>query len=99
MPIQRIFEEVEAAKKHIENLSVQGLAAEIREHAELLLLDIRELQERILLGSIPGAKDGRLWAHPSGGCGQPPCGVAPLGNMPDIPSATSRWVERTSGAT
>jgi len=56
MPIQRIFEEVEAAKAHIENLSVQALAAELREHPDLLLLDIRELQERILLGSIPGAK-------------------------------------------
>ncbi|MCY4198298.1 MAG: rhodanese-like domain-containing protein [Gammaproteobacteria bacterium] len=70
MPIQRIFEEVEAAKAHIENLSVQALAAELREHPDLLLLDIRELQERILLGSIPGAKHvprGMLefWADPS----------------------------------
>ncbi len=70
MPIQRIFEEVEAAKARIENLSVPQLAAELSEDSVLLLLDIRELQERLLLGSIPRAKHvprGMLefWADPT----------------------------------
>ena len=70
MPIQRIFEQVEQAKQAICNLSVEALLDEMRETPELLLLDIRELQERILLGTIPGAKHvprGMLefWADPT----------------------------------
>ncbi len=69
MPIRSIFQDVEAAKGRITNLSVEELQEEMQEDPELLLLDIRELQERLLLGSIPGSKHvprGMLefWADP-----------------------------------
>ena len=69
MPIRSIFKEVEAAKTRIENLSVNDLLQELETNPELLLVDLRELQERLLLGTIPGAKHvprGMLefWADP-----------------------------------
>ena len=69
MPIRNIFEQVSVAKGQIVNLSVEELLRELKENSELLLLDIRELQERLLLGSIPGSKHvprGMLefWADP-----------------------------------
>ena len=70
MAIQRIFEQVEAAKRKIANLSTEALKTEMQDNPDLLLVDIRELQERILLGTIPGARHvprGMLefWADPS----------------------------------
>ena len=70
MAIQRIFEQVEAAKGKIANLSTEALKTEMQDNPDLLLVDIRELQERILLGTIPGARHvprGMLefWADPS----------------------------------
>ncbi len=70
MPIKNIFEAVNAEKAHIENLSVDQLKAELAANPDLLLLDIRELQERVDLGTIPGAKHvprGMLefWADPA----------------------------------
>lgn len=69
MPIRSIFKEVESAKAQVENLSVEELVREIRHVPELLLVDLRELQERLLLGTIPGARHvprGMLefWADP-----------------------------------
>ena len=69
MAIRPIFEAVEAAKQKIENLSVEQFRKEAESNPELLLLDIRELQERVDLGTIPGAKHvprGMLefWAAP-----------------------------------
>ena len=69
MAIKNIFKEVEAAKAQIENLSVQDLKSELAAHPDLLLLDIREIQERVDLGSIPGSTHvprGMLefWADP-----------------------------------
>ena len=69
MPLRSIFQAVERARSRIENLSVDALAAELEKDPDLLLLDIRELQERVDLGTIPGAKHvprGMLefWADP-----------------------------------
>ncbi len=70
LPIKSIFERVDAEKATIENLSVPDLKSEMAGDGDLLLLDIRELQERIDLGTIPGAKHvprGMLefWADPA----------------------------------
>ncbi len=69
MAIEGIFEIVEAVKKDIENLSVDDLKAELGA-PNLLLADIREIQERVDLGTIPGSKHvprGMLefWADPA----------------------------------
>jgi rhodanese-related sulfurtransferase len=70
MPIKNIFESVNAAKANIENLSVEQLNSEMADNPDLLVLDIRELQERVDLGTIPGSKHvprGMLefWADPA----------------------------------
>ena len=69
MPIRNVFEDVEQAKAKITNLSVEDLQGEMRENADLLVVDLRELQERLMLGTIPGSKHvprGMLefWADP-----------------------------------
>ena len=71
MPIKSIFAEVAQKKKEIENLSVEDLIAEQADNPDLLLLDIREIQERVDLGTIPGAKHAprgmlEFWADPEG---------------------------------
>jgi len=70
VPIKSIFERVNAEKANIENLSVRDLKSEMAENDDLLLLDIRELQERVDLGTIPSSKHvprGMLefWADPA----------------------------------
>ena len=55
MAIQNIFEETERLKANIENLSVAELKKEMADNNNLLLLDIREIQEQVDLGTIPGA--------------------------------------------
>ncbi len=70
MAIKPIFAAVEEAKQHIENLSLEQLLEEMRKDDDLLIVDIRELQERVDLGTIPGSKHvprGMLefWADPS----------------------------------
>jgi len=55
MTITDIFKQVEEEKKNIQNLSVEDLKKEIDENPDLLLLDIREIQELVDLGTIPGA--------------------------------------------
>lgn len=69
MAIKEIFAQVAEAKRRIENLTVPELKAELERDPELLLVDIRELQERVDLGTLPGAKHvprGMLefWADP-----------------------------------
>lgn len=69
MAIKPIFEAVDAAKQRIENLSVERLAQELGQGGDLLLVDIREIQERVDLGTIPGAKHAprgmlEFWADP-----------------------------------
>ena len=70
MPIVNIFELAEKEKADIENLSVDQLKAEMADNKDLLLIDIREIQETIDLGTIPGAihcARGMLefWASPA----------------------------------
>ena len=55
MPIKDIFKQVDDDKRDIENLSVDALKQEMESNENLLLLDIREIQERVDLGTIPGA--------------------------------------------
>lgn len=70
MAIKNIFQEVGELKSQIENLDVEALKAEMAENPNLLLIDLREIQERVDLGTIPGSKHvprGMLefWADPS----------------------------------
>ena len=70
MAIRNIFDQVSQLKRNIENLTIDEFLAEQARGDDLLLLDIRELQERVDLGTIPGAKHvprGMLefWADPS----------------------------------
>jgi len=70
MAIKNIFADVEQKKADIENLSVDELARELETNPDLLLVDLRELQERVDLGTIPGSKHvprGMLefWADPA----------------------------------
>ena len=70
MAIKNIFADVNEKKAGIENLSIDDLVREIEADDGLLLIDLRELQERVDLGTIPGAKHvprGMLefWADPA----------------------------------
>ena len=70
MPIRSIEKEVSKAKKSLENLSVGQLELEMAANDDLLLLDIREIQEQVDLGTIPGAKHAprgmlEFWADPA----------------------------------
>jgi len=70
MPIKNIFEEVNGLKQKIENLSVEDLKKNLAADPELLLIDLREIQERVDLGTVPGSKHvprGMLefWADPT----------------------------------
>ena len=55
MAIKDIFAETTAMKRDIENLSIGDLKAELASDDGVLLLDIREIQEVVDLGTIPGA--------------------------------------------
>jgi rhodanese-related sulfurtransferase len=55
MPIKSIFAAIDQAKLGLENLSIDDLVGELEKNPDLLLLDIRELQERVDLGTIPGS--------------------------------------------
>lgn len=55
MPIEDIFNLTTGMKADIENLSVDELKQEMENNPDLLLLDIREIQELVDLGTIPGA--------------------------------------------
>jgi rhodanese-related sulfurtransferase len=70
MAIKNIFADVNQKKQLIENLTIDDLTRELEDNADLLLIDLRELQERVDLGAIPGSKHvprGMLefWADPS----------------------------------
>lgn len=70
MPIKSISDAVNAAKEQLENLSVDELQAEIAANPDLLVVDIREIQERVDSGTIPGAVHAprgmlEFWADPS----------------------------------
>ena len=74
MPIKNVFAETTALKQQIENVSVTELQALLRTQGqaddELLLIDLREIQEVVDLGTIPRAQHvarGMLefWADPA----------------------------------
>jgi len=70
MSIKPVSEMVAEAKGHLENLSVEQLRNEMGAESDLLLLDIREIQENVDLGTIPGAKHAprgmlEFWADPA----------------------------------
>ena len=70
MAIKDIFAEVNELKGGIQNLSIEDLKQEMEANPELLLVDLREVQETVDLGSIPGAihvPRGMLefWASPA----------------------------------
>lgn len=69
MAIRNVFEHCEELKASIDNLAVGDLKKELTS-GDVLLLDIREIQELVELGTIPGAKHvarGMLefWASPA----------------------------------
>jgi rhodanese-related sulfurtransferase len=70
--IKNVFEETQALKAQIENLSVEQLVEETDavSAGDSLLLDLREIQEVVDLGTIPNAKHVprgmmEFWADPS----------------------------------
>jgi rhodanese-related sulfurtransferase len=70
MAIRNVFEHVKALSAEIDNLEVEDLKRELNTGEEVLLLDLREIQERVELGTIPGAihvPRGMLefWADPA----------------------------------
>ena len=70
MAIKDVFKSVDEGKQDIENLSIEELKAELAANEDVLLLDIREIQETIDLGTIPGAIHAprgmlEFWASPS----------------------------------
>ena len=70
MAIKNIFADLETKKAEIENLSINDLIAEMESNDDLLLLDLREIQERVDLGTIPNSihvPRGMLefWASPA----------------------------------
>jgi len=69
MPIKKAWDLVDEAKERTENLTIEQLKAELSAGADLLLVDIREIQERVDLGAIPGSKHAprgmlEFWADP-----------------------------------
>ena len=70
MPIKNISAEVQAVKQDIENLSIEQFKAECGKDTDMLLIDVREIQERVDLGTIPGALHAprgmlEFWADPA----------------------------------
>ena len=69
MPIKNVFAMVEEVKQSLDNLSLENLDQELQEREDLLLLDIREIQEYVDLGTIPTAINAprgmlEFWADP-----------------------------------
>lgn len=70
MSIKPIIELVDETKRDLENLSIEQLKNEMAKRDDLLLIDIRELQENVDLGTIPGARHAprgmlEFWADPA----------------------------------
>ena len=68
MSIKPVFEFVRGLKSNLENLSVEALEARLSD-TNLLLVDVREIQEQVDSGTIPGSRlvpRGMLefWADP-----------------------------------
>ncbi|HTK97369.1 MAG TPA: rhodanese-like domain-containing protein [Pseudomonadales bacterium] len=70
MTIESIFGVVDRLKSTLENLTIAQLKQEMAQRSDLLLLDIRELQETVDLGTLPGAVHAprgmlEFWADPA----------------------------------
>ena len=70
MPIKNVFNEIKTLTQSIENLSVADFIQEQESNEKVLLIDLRELQERVDLGTVPNSKHvprGMLefWADPA----------------------------------
>lgn len=70
MTVKPIFETIQEIKENIENLSCDDLEQELQNPDKPLLVDIREMQERVDSGAIPNsihAPRGMLefWADPN----------------------------------
>jgi len=70
MAIKNIFDSLKDITARIDNLTVAQLKTEMAENSDLLLLDIREIQELVDKGSIAGAKHAprgmlEFWADPN----------------------------------
>lgn len=70
MPIRNVHEHVLQVAEQVETVTVDELASELARDDDLLLVDIREIQEVVDRGTIPGAKHvprGMLefWADPA----------------------------------
>lgn len=70
MAIKSIFAVVEELKATLANLTIDDLKRELAQRDDLLLLDIREIQETVDLGTIPGAIHAprgmlEFWADPA----------------------------------
>jgi len=68
--IRNVFDHTNSLKADIENLSVDDLKREVASNIDVLLIDLREIQEVVDLGTIPGARNvarGMLefWADPA----------------------------------
>lgn len=70
MAIRNVHDHVRQVAEQIETITVEDLAGELAGDEDLLLLDIREIQEVVDRGTIPGARHvprGMLefWADPA----------------------------------
>jgi rhodanese-related sulfurtransferase len=70
MTIRNVFEHVMVLAADIENLAVEDVKQELANNDDLLLIDLREIQELVDKGTIPGATHiprGMLefWADPA----------------------------------
>ena len=70
MPIRNVFAYAKELETEIENLGVDDLKRELASGDDLLLVDIREIQERVDKGTIAGSKHAargmlEFWADPA----------------------------------
>jgi rhodanese-related sulfurtransferase len=71
MGVRRVWDRVDEAKQHLENLSVEEVRRE-QEEGSAVLVDIRDLRELLLRGAIPGAVHAprgmlEFWIDPESG--------------------------------
>ena len=69
MAIRNVFEHVMEVAQTIDNIEIDDLKQEMAANGDLLLLDIREIQELVDKGTLPGATTCTPW-H-AGILGQP----------------------------
>ena len=70
MPIRNVFAYAKKLEAEIENIGVDDLRRELASGDDLLLVDIREIQERVDKGTIPGSRHAprgmlEFWADPA----------------------------------